>query len=124
MLAALKTQRRLQIENQLRAGPMWDNAHNLIFTNATGGPMPQRDIERRFRDVADAAGLEGMRFHDCRHTFAVNALRAGDDVKTVQGNLGHATAAFTLDRYGHFTEAMQQASAARMERFIKDVLEL
>lgn len=53
-----------------------------------------------------------------------NQLRAGDDVKTVQGNLGHATAAFTLDRYGHFTEAMQQASAARMERFIKDVLEL
>lgn len=124
VLAALKAQRRRQIENQLRAGSMWDNAHNLIFTNATGGPMPQRDIERRFRAVADAAGLEGMRFHDCRHTFAVNALRAGDDVKTVQGNLGHATAAFTLDRYGHFTEAMQQASAARMERFIKDVLEL
>ena len=56
VLAELKAQRRRQIENQLRAGPMWDNAHNLIFTNATGGPMPQRDIERRFRAVADAAG--------------------------------------------------------------------
>ena len=64
VLAELKAQRRRQIENQLRAGPMWDNAHNLIFTNATGGPMPQRDIERHFRAVADAAGLEGMRFHD------------------------------------------------------------
>ncbi|MCI9156771.1 MAG: site-specific integrase [Oscillibacter sp.] len=124
VLAALKAQRRRQIEHQLRAGPMWDNAHNLIFTNESGGLIPQRDLERRFRSVADSAGLEGMRFHDCRHTFAVNALRAGDDVKTVQGNLGHATAAFTLDRYGHFTETMQQASAAHMEGFIKNVLNL
>ena len=124
VLDALKAQRRRQIESQLRAGSIWDNAHNLIFTNATGGLIPQRDMERRFRAVADAAGLEGMRFHDCRHTFAVNALRAGDDVKSVQGNLGHATAAFTLDRYGHFTEAMQQASATRMENFIKEVMKL
>lgn len=124
VLAALKAQRRRQAEKQLRAGPLWENAHGLIFTNEIGGPMPQRSVENRFRAVANAAGLEHMRFHDCRHTYAVAALRAGDDVKTVQGNLGHATAAFTLDRYGHFTEAMQQASAARMERFIKDVLEL
>ncbi len=124
VLEALKAQRRRQIENQLQAGSMWDNAHNLVFTNVTGGLIPQRDMERRFRAVADAAGLGGMRFHDCRHTFAVNALRAGDDVKSVQGNLGHATAAFTLDRYGHFTETMRQASAARMEGFIKNVLNL
>ena len=124
VLAALTLQRRRQTEKQLRAGPMWDNAYNLVFTNEIGGLLPQRDIERRFRAVADAAGLASMRFHDCRHTYAVNSLRAGDDVKTVQSNLGHATAAFTLDRYGHFTEAMQQASAARMEGFIKGVLNL
>ena len=58
-----------------------------------------------------------------RHTYAVNAIRAGDDIKTVQSNLGHATAAFTLDRYAHFTESMRQDSAARMEGFIKTVLE-
>ena len=71
-----------------------------------------------------AAGLEGVRFHDTRHTYAVNAIRAGDDIKTIQSNLGHATAAFTLDRYGHFTERMKQDSAARMENFIKGVLNL
>jgi len=124
VLAALKAQRRIQIEKQLRAGPLWDNSHNLIFTNETGGLLSQRMTDYHFRDIADAAGLSHTRFHDCRHTYAVNALRAGDDVKSVQGNLGHATAAFTLDRYGHFTEAMQQASAARMEDFIKNVLNL
>ena len=36
-------------------------------------------------------------------------------------NLGHATAAFTLDVYGHVTDQMKEASAARMEAFIKSV---
>ena len=45
----------------------------------------------------------------------------GDDIKTVQGNLGHATASFTLDVYGHVTDQMKQASAARMEAFIKGI---
>lgn len=48
----------------------------------------------------------GLRCHDLRHSYAVNSLRAGDDVKTVQSNLGHATAAFTLDKYAHYTEDM------------------
>lgn len=65
-----------------------------------------------------------MTLADTRHTYAVNAIRAGDDIKTVQGNLGHATAAFTLDRYAHFTEAMQKDSAERMEGFVKAVLNL
>ncbi len=56
-----------------------------------------------------------------RHSYAVAAIRAGDDIKTVQGNLGHATAAFTLDVYGHVTGQMKQASAARMESFIQRV---
>ena len=68
--------------------------------------------------------MPDVRFHDLRHSYAVAAIRAGDDIKTVQGNLGHATAAFTLAVYGHVTEQMKQASASRMESYIKQVLEL
>ena len=49
------------------------------------------------------------------------ALRAGDDEKTVQENLGHHTAAFTLDQYGHVTEAMKKESAARMDMYIRGI---
>lgn len=124
VFAALNAQRRRQIENQLRAGTLWDNAHNLIFTNETGGPLCQHSVTDWFSAAAASAGLEGARFHDCRHTYAVNAIRAGDNIKAIQSNLGHATAAFTLDRYAHFTEQLQRDSAARMEDFIKDVLNL
>lgn len=124
VLDALKAQKRMQTTARIKAGPLWDNAYNLVFTTETGAPVSQWKIERVFSKILAAAGLHGIRFHDLRHTYAVNAIRAGDDIKTVQGNLGHASAAFTLDRYGHFTERMKQDSAARMEGFIRGVLNL
>ncbi|RHS34990.1 hypothetical protein DWV52_04635 [Ruminococcaceae bacterium AF10-16] len=66
-------------------------------------------------------GAPATRFHDLRHTFAVASIKSGDDIKTMQENLGHATAAFTLDVYGHVTKQMKQDSTARMEQFIKSV---
>ncbi len=58
------------------------------------------------------------------HSYAVAALQSGDNVKTVQQNLGHHTAAFTLDVYGHVSENMKRESAERMEAFINQVSSL
>ena len=66
-------------------------------------------------------GSPSTRFHDLSHTHAVLAIKSGDDIKTVQENLGHATAAFTLDVYGHVTAQMKQASADRMEQLIRSI---
>ena len=66
-------------------------------------------------------GSPETRFHDLRPSYAVASIRSGDDIKTVQDNLGHATAAFTLDVYGHVTQQMKQESANRMEQFFKAV---
>lgn len=123
-MQALQRQRVLQAKMQLRAGPAWNNAYGLVFTTRIGGPMEQRNVDYHFQNILSRAGLEGVRFHDTRHTYAVNAIRAGDDIKTIQGNLGHASAAFTLDVYGHFSEQMKIDSAARMDDFIKNVLNL
>ena len=50
------------------------------------------------------------------------SIQAGDDIKTVQENMGHYSAAFTLDVYGHVTEQMRKDSASRMEHFIQRVI--
>jgi len=55
------------------------------------------------------------------HNYAVAAIESSDDIKTVQSNLGHATASFTLDVYGHVSQKMRQQSADRMEEFIRKV---
>ena len=56
--------------------------------------------------------------------YAVTAIRSSDDIKTVQGNLGHATASFTLDKYGHVTDQMKRASADRMQKYIDSMADL
>ena len=86
------------------------------------------------RDQADrlaqgnALRREKTRLEDVDHQKKLlesgGTVKVDGDIKTVQGNLGHATAAFTLDVYGHVTDQMKQASAARMEGYIKDVLSL
>lgn len=45
----------------------------------------------------------------------------GDDIKTLQENLGHHTAAFTLESYAHATAQMKTENADRMERFIHNL---
>jgi len=111
--------RREQNEQRLQAGELWANPMNLVFTNPTGGHLVHLMVYKHYKRLVAELGIPEMRFHDLRHTYAVNALQSGDDIKTVQVNLGHHTAAFTLDTYGHVTEEMKQASADRMEQFIQ-----
>lgn len=124
VMVYLRSQRARQAEMQLKAGQLWNNEHNLVFTLEDGSPYNQFRVTKLFKASVKKIGLESTRFHDLRHTYAVNSIRAGDDIKTIQSNLGHASAAFTLDKYGHFTEQMKQDSATRMENFIKGVLNL
>ena len=93
----------------------------LVFSDEIGRRITPQAAYRAFKLVVTELGFETARFHDLRHSFAVASLRSGDDVKTVQENLGHATSAFTLDVYGHVTEQMKVESANRMEAFIQSV---
>ena len=52
------------------------------------------------------------------HSYAVAAIRAGDDMKTVSSNLGHTTISITMDIYASFTDDMATASANRMNAYI------
>ena len=73
--------------------------------------------------LIEVMGMPELRFHDLRHTFSINSLQAGDDIKTVQENLGHATASFTLATYAHATLGMKRESANRMDAFTRSVQE-
>ena len=120
VMSLLKRRRAIQAQQHLEAGPLWQDS-DLVFTDELGRHLTKSSVYRSFKKIVAAIGRPDARFHDLRHSYAVAAIRSGDDIKTVQGNLGHATAAFTLDVYGHVTDQMKQASAARMEAFIKSV---
>jgi len=118
VMDALRNQMERQQKEREQAGKMWDNQFNLVFTDALGKYLVRRTVVKHFKKISQRAGIsDDARFHDLRHSFAVSSLYAGDDIKTVQANLGHATAQFTLDVYGHVTQKMRQESANRMQKF-------
>ena len=121
VMQLLKHHRVVQAEQRLKLGPMWEDS-GLVFTTETGRHLDIHTIQRAFKPIVASIGCPKTRFHDLRHSYAVTSIRSGDDIKTVQGNLGHATAAFTLDVYGHVTDQMKQESANRMDSYIKNVL--
>lgn len=116
----LRGVKRKQLENRLRNGECWTDS-GFVFTDELGRYLKPQAVRREFKKVVASIGCPDTRFHDLRHSYAVAAIKSGDDIKTVQENLGHATASFTLDIYGHVTEKMKQDSANRMEQFIKAV---
>lgn len=66
--------------------------------------------------VVRAVGLpEGFRLYDLRHTCASLLIRQGASIKAVQKHMGHATAAITLDTYGHLFPDELEALAERMD---------
>lgn len=123
IMDTLRQQRAKQNEDRLRAGGAWGNDWNLVFTNEIGGHLCAPTVYNHFKKIMEQIGLPSVRFHDMRHTYAVISLQNGDDIKTVQANVGHATAAFTLDVYGHVSQKMQQDSADRMQGYFEGLKE-
>ena len=121
VMDALKAEQEKQEHARQQAGEVWNNPFNLVFTDASGKNLVRRTVVKHFKAIAGRAGVGDARFHDMRHSFAVTSLLAGDDVKTVQENLGHATAAFTLDVYGHVTNQMRRDSASRLQKFYESL---
>ena len=122
VMDALRGEQTAQKLAKLRAGEYWSNPDNLVFTNPLGECVHAQVVYRHFKKLAADIGAPQARFHDLRHSYAVLALKSGDDIKTVQTNLGHHTAAFTLDTYAYVTEQMKQESAARMDKTIDALL--
>ncbi|MBR5093635.1 MAG: site-specific integrase [Oscillospiraceae bacterium] len=119
VMAVLRKVKQEQTRKKEIADAAWSNPWNLVFTNDFGGHLCHFTVYHRFKDIVRGIGLDNARFHDLRHSYAVVSIESGDDIKTVQSNLGHATASFTLDVYGHVSQKMRQQSADRMERFIQ-----
>lgn len=121
VMDALKKQQLRQQRWAARLKDGWDNPDNLVFTTETGRYLCNQTVYLAFKKIVRRLHLDATRFHDLRHTYAVNSLKSGDDIKTVQENLGHQTAAFTLDVYAHATNSMKHESANRMDQYIHSV---
>lgn len=138
----LRAHRKAQTEYRLSLGGAYVD-QGLVFPAVDGGPTNPHVLTRRFdrfRDRETAAArkvmvelkragktqsdeyaaaaavvsdLAPLRWHDWRHSYASQQLRAGEQVLVVSKALGHSTTAFTMDVYGHVLPGEQCAAAAR-----------
>lgn len=95
----------------------------LVFTSARGGPVDLHNLRQRtWAPAVKKAGLAGLRIHDLRHTYASLAISTGASVKVIQQGLGHASAAMTLDRYGHLLPSEAEAVADRLDDLARSAM--
>jgi integrase len=107
-------------------GPVWDrlkkelpdDLNALVFPRRRGGLLPIEEYRRAFDKACAEVGIEGLVPHGLRHTTASLAISAGANVKVVQRMLGHATAAMTLDLYGHLLDDDLSAVAKALSKAI------
>ena len=81
-----------------------------------GGTLRLAGFRHRiWRPATRAAGLEGLRTHDLRHTAVALWIAAGANPKEVAARAGHTSVSFTLDRYGHLYPDADQALRDRLD---------
>ena len=93
-----------------------------IFPSPNGGPQDPDSVLPMFKRMLKRCGIDPIRFHDIRHTFATVAIAEGVDCKTLSAMLGHYSVAFTLDTYGHVTDNMIHDAAAKVSGVMKNTI--
>ena len=64
-----------------------------LFLSSRGGPMLRNSLTQILQRIGERAGVTPANAHRFRHTFAINFLRNGGDVLTLQMLLGHESLA-------------------------------
>jgi integrase len=103
-----------QLAAHLAERPLGPDDH--VFTAPQGGPLRVTAFRARvWRPAIMAAGLEGLRIHDLRHTAVALWIAAGANPKEVAARAGHSSVSFTLDRYGHLYPEADTALRDRLD---------
>ena len=91
---------------------------DLVFSNVEGKPIDPSVLSHNFTRIVKRVGLENVRFHDLRHTFASLMLLRGAKPKVISEALEHSSVAFTMDVYSHIIEGMQSEAMALLNEVL------
>ncbi len=122
VLNILKKIKQRQEEQKVKCGGLWNNENNLVFTNNYGSNRSSTTVSHHFKNIVKSIGLNEMRFHDLRHSFATLSMEAESDLKTISQTMGHYSVSFTMDVYGHVTDRMQRENALKLQNKVATFL--
>jgi integrase len=90
---------------------------DYVFYNGNGNRIDARNLLRAFYASIKKAEVEGLRFHDLRHTFATRLVQGGVDLFAVQ-KLGRWKTTSMVMRYGHHNPESLRPEVAVLDRFM------
>ncbi len=89
-------------------------ADDYVFASQVGTPLHWRNVSRRaLKPALREAGIEPLRWHDLRHTFASLLIAGGANVVFTSRQLGHGSPDITLRVYSHLFDRAEQAQRTR-----------
>ena len=97
---ALRDHRKRQFAERSDAAPEWEE-HGLVFPSRRGTPLEPDNLRRSWEPLRRAAGLDGMRFHDLRHTCVTLLLNLEVPPQVVREIVGHSDIGVTMTIYAH-----------------------
>lgn len=90
--------------------------YNLVFCSPNGRPMEGQIINRALSKLIKENDLPPVVFHSLRHSSITYKLKLnGGDMKSVQGDSGHAQAKMVADVYSHILDEDRRINAQRFE---------
>jgi integrase len=113
---ALEARQAAQRDGRRAAGTTWQDADNLVITDALGRPLRGYDIGHAFPAMLESAGVSRIPFHGLRHSAATALLAAGVPLRTVADVLGHSTITITADPYAAVVPELRRDAADAMDR--------
>ena len=93
----------------------------MVFPSSIGTPWVRRAFYRDYKMLVNESGIaapQSVKWHTLRHTAASQWIKAGVDIFTVSRRLGHSSAAFTMDRYGHLLKGQQRQAAEALDHLL------
>lgn len=90
----------------------------LVFGRDGSRPFSQGATNARADRAWLAAGLDPIRLHEARHTFASFMIAAGVNAKALSTYMGHGSIAFTFDRYGHLMPGSEAEAAGLLDGYL------
>ncbi len=91
---------------------------DLLFGETAASPFRPKPLTARADKAWEAAGLDRITLHECRHTFASLAIAAGVNIGTVSVAMGHASVKITWDRYHHLMPGTMDEAAGLIQAYI------
>ena len=97
---------------------------DLVFPNSEGLHFDANNmLKRRFKPALKRAGIDEIRFHDLRHTYASLLLANGAQMKYVQSQLGHASITMTMDLYTHLLPEVNDKCVNLLNNIVNTTVE-